>query len=70
MYGHDIIVVGASAGGVEALSNLLSDVPADLPASIFIVLHIPPQTPSLLPSILDRVSPLRVSRAINGERLF
>ncbi len=61
--------MGASAGGVEALSNLLSHLPADLPASIFIVLHIPPHTPSLLPSILDRVSPLPVSQAINGEKI-
>lgn len=69
MPGHDIIVVGASAGGVEALSNLLRELPPDLPASIFVVLHIPAQTPSLLPSILDRVSPLKVSQAINGERI-
>lgn len=69
MPGHDIIVVGASAGGVEALSNLLRELPVDLPASVFIVLHIPPQTPSMLPLILDHVSPLRVSQAINGERI-
>ena len=69
MPGHDIIVVGASAGGVEALMSLLRELPIDLRASVFIVLHIPAQTPSLLPSILDRVTPLKVSHAINGERI-
>jgi len=38
---RDIIVIGASAGGVQALTNLVADLPADLPAAVFIVLHIP-----------------------------
>jgi two-component system chemotaxis response regulator CheB len=67
--GHDIIVIGASAGGVEALSILVRELPARLPAAVFIVLHIPPQTPSLLPTILDRVSPLAVAQAIDGEKI-
>ena len=46
MPGHDIIVIGASAGGVEALVKLVGQFPADLPASIFMVLHIPAQSPS------------------------
>src|SRR5947209_11985790 len=49
--------------------SLLRELPIDLRASVFIVLHIPAQTPSLLPSILDRITPLQVSHAINGERI-
>ncbi|WP_045053601.1 chemotaxis protein CheB [Aliterella atlantica] len=51
---HDIIVVGASAGGVELLCQLVSDLPQDIPASICIVLHVPAQSTSVLPGILNR----------------
>lgn len=60
---HDIIVVGASAGGVEALSTLVHGLPADLPAAVFIVLHLSPQSPSMLPKILQRATPLTVVSA-------
>lgn len=67
MPGHDIIVVGASAGGVEALRQLVGELPADLPAAVFAVLHVPAQSPSILPQILDREGPLGVAHAIDGE---
>ncbi|MBE9189899.1 chemotaxis protein CheB [Gloeocapsopsis crepidinum LEGE 06123] len=54
MLGCDIIVVGASAGGVEALEQLIRNLPPSLPAAIFIVLHIPAHSKSVLPSILNR----------------
>ncbi len=54
MSGHSIIVVGASAGGVEAIIQLVSGLPPDLPAAIFVVLHIPAQVTSHLPQILNR----------------
>ncbi len=66
MQGHDIIVIGASAGGVEALLTLVRQLPADLPAAIFIVLHIPAQTPSMLPGILNRACNLPVAAASDG----
>jgi len=45
MAGHDIIVVGASAGGMEALQTLVRGLPFDLPAALFVVVHIPPAQP-------------------------
>jgi two-component system chemotaxis response regulator CheB len=51
---HDMIAIGASAGGVEALITVAGSLPGDLPAAIFLVLHIPAQSPSLLPDILNR----------------
>ena len=65
--GRDIIVIGASAGGVKALTKLCAVLPADLPASVFIVLHLSPTGPSLLPKLLDRVSRLKVTAASQDE---
>jgi two-component system chemotaxis response regulator CheB len=66
---HDIIVIGASAGGVQALSTLVAALPADLPAAVLIVLHVPADSPSLLPAILGRDSRLPVAHATNGDRI-
>lgn len=63
MPGHDIIVVGASAGGVEALLAITSDLPSDLPAAIFVVLHLPARAPTALHRILSRTSRLPVTVA-------
>lgn len=41
--GHDIVVIGTSAGGLEALDEVMAGLPADLPASIFIVRHMAPE---------------------------
>ena len=66
---RDTIVIGASAGGVQALSKLVADLPAGLPAAVFIVLHVPTDVPSLLPGILSRDSRLPVAHAKNGEEI-
>lgn len=66
---RDTIVIGASAGGVEALTKLVADLPEDLPAAVFIVLHVPSDVPSLLPGILLRESRLPVAHAKNGEEI-
>ncbi len=67
--GHDIIVVGASAGGVETLAEMVSRLPADLPAAVFIVLHVPPYGTSVLPSILSRRGPLPAYHPADGEQI-
>src|SRR4051794_14973060 len=67
--GHDIVVMGASAGGVGALSRLGAALPADLDAAVFIVLHSHPGFASTLPEILSRRCALRVTHAIHGEEI-
>ncbi len=64
---HDIVVAGASAGGVEALMELVAALPAGLPVSLFVVLHIPSNSPSMLAQILGRVGNLSVTTAADGE---
>jgi two-component system chemotaxis response regulator CheB len=66
---RDVVVVGASAGGVEALQALVSGFPADLPASVLVVLHMPRSAPSALARILDRAGPLPARTAVDGEPL-
>lgn len=68
--GHrDLVVMGASAGGVETLRRVVADLPADLDAAICVVLHIAPDSPSLLAGILGRAGPLPCSPAQDGDRL-
>ena len=66
---RDIIVIGASAGGVQALSALVAGLPRDLAAAVFIVLHVPAEPPSFLPEILSRETILPIGHAKNGERI-
>jgi two-component system chemotaxis response regulator CheB len=64
---RDIVVIGASAGGVEALTRLAAQLPADFPAAVFVVLHLSPDSPSRLPELLARAGPLPVVSAEDGE---
>ncbi len=68
---QDVIVVGASAGGVEALQVLAAGLATDLPASVFVVLHIGSgiDGQSFLPEILARAGPLPVKHPVRGEEI-
>src|SRR5262249_30010296 len=68
MGGRDIIVIGASAGGVEALSRLVVQFPKDLEATVFVVQHLAPTAISYLPQILNRASPLLATQAHDDEK--
>ena len=64
-----VVAVGASAGGLHALSLILSALPADFPAPILVVQHLSPDFPSQLAHILGRHTALHVKQAAQGDRL-
>ena len=65
----DIAVIGASAGGMEALQKLVSRLPPDLPASLFIVWHLSPGLKSILPAVLNNSGPLPAVHPKDGDRI-
>jgi two-component system chemotaxis response regulator CheB len=66
---RDLVVIGASAGGVEALQRVLRGLPGDLPAAVLVVLHMPSSARSALPSILGRACSLPVRQAVDDAPL-
>jgi two-component system chemotaxis response regulator CheB len=66
---RNIIVIGASAGGFEAMKRLVADLPADMDVSIFIVWHMSPDVHGVLPTVLNRTSKLLAAHAYDGETI-
>ena len=62
-----VVVVGASAGGVEALTTFAEKLPPDLPYAILVALHMPPSGPSVLARIIDRSGPLPAIRQLSSK---
>lgn len=67
---RDIVVVGASAGGVQALRVLLTGLPTDFPAAVFVVLHLPDGAKSQLDAVLRHSSVLSVATAREGDEVL
>ena len=65
---RNLVVIGASAGGIAALQKLVHALPADFPAAILLVVHMSPESPGLLPDILNRVrTACRPGKARHGD---
>jgi two-component system, chemotaxis family, protein-glutamate methylesterase/glutaminase len=64
-----IVVVGASAGGVEALSTLFLDLPTEIPIAFLVVVHVALRNQSRLPSILERTARLSAEHPRDGEKI-
>lgn len=65
--GHDLIVIGGSAGSIPALTEIVRDLPKSLPAAVCVVVHISSSADSVLPQILSRAGPLEAHTARDGE---
>ena len=65
----EVVALAASAGGLGALSEVLSALPADFRAAIVLVQHLDPRHRSLMAEILGRRCPLQVRQAVDGDRL-
>jgi two-component system, chemotaxis family, protein-glutamate methylesterase/glutaminase len=64
---RDIIVVGGSAGAVDAVSRFAGMLPGTLPAAVFVVIHVSALYRSRLPEIISRHGPLPAQHAADGE---
>jgi two-component system, chemotaxis family, protein-glutamate methylesterase/glutaminase len=65
----ELVTVAASAGGIQAMQQVLAALPADFPAPVVLVQHRSFHTPDLLPRVLGRWSHMPVSPARAGQRL-
>ena len=65
---RDVVVIGASAGGVEAVRRLVGMLPADLAAAVFVVLHRGIEEPNLLANVLGAGARLLAVTATDGQR--
>jgi len=65
--GHDIIVVGGSAGALEALRRIIAGLPRHFQAAIFVVIHSGSGSRQLMAAILERSGPLRASSPDDGD---
>lgn len=63
----EVLLIGCSTGGPDALSHVLENLPATLPVPVLVVQHMPPLFTTMFAERLDRVSPLTVREAVEGD---
>jgi two-component system, chemotaxis family, protein-glutamate methylesterase/glutaminase len=66
---RDIVVIGTSLGGIEALKVLVASLPSDLKAALLVVIHIAASSPGVVASILERSGRLSASNAQDGDKI-
>src|SRR6202022_1418391 len=66
---RDIVIIGASRGGVEALRGIVAALPLSLQSTLLIVLHISPTHASLFPAVLSSAGPLPTDQEKKGARM-
>ena len=66
----DVVAIGASAGGLQALTKVLGDLAKTFPSSIVVVQHLAPGHKSWMASLLGRSSQVKVKQAEHGEILL
>ncbi len=64
-----LVVIGASAGGVEALQRVVAGLSPDLDAAVLVVLHLSPTARSVLPQILSRAQTLAATYPVDGQKI-
>jgi two-component system, chemotaxis family, protein-glutamate methylesterase/glutaminase len=67
--GKDIVVIGASAGGIEPIRAILGALPDRFSGSVFIVVHTSPNSPSVLQTIFDKAGPLPAAAGKSGDKI-
>ena len=69
MANRDVVAIGASAGGFQALSELAKGLPGDFPAALLVTIHVHPEATNVLPDLIDRAGPLPAAFAKDGEEI-
>lgn len=67
MAAKDIIVIGASAGGFDAIRKVVAGFPLDLPAAVFVTIHVTGKSDGILPQVITRAGPLVAAHPTDGE---
>src|SRR6185437_14842121 len=66
MANHDVVAIGASAGGFQALSHIAKRLPGDFPAAVLVTIHLHAEASNVLPDLIDRAGPLPAAFARDG----